>query len=251
MQMREDERIMKSIADAYIEQYGQALIVELGQLNRPTQPGQLEKTGQDDWPSGLVVYDDNLKKRVYKKIAADKRRPFVRLIPLIAASIAIAFFFLLNQQTFDSSHSPTDSAPSISSEDPHSPVDIAFPDAPDSSPKPAIPPAPPATEYAVIPLAAALPDGFTQTGFEQDRGKSIYYIEDAFYDNVVLTLEYAGLPPDVGSLIEIDLGGATVYGKQTDAFSLLTFTQGGILHTLTSRHDINTLLRLSNALINI
>ena len=103
--------------------------------------------------------------------------------------------------------------------------------------------------YELIPLAVTLPDGFTQVGFDQDHGQSIYFIEDRYNDDVIIRLERTGLPEDLSNMVEIDLGGLTAFGKQTGAFSLLMFSRGDVLYTLTSQHDINTLIRLSAAFV--
>jgi hypothetical protein len=118
---------------------------------------------------------------------------------------------------------------------------------------PAPAPAAPATApgFEIIPLSATLPEGFTQAGFKQDREKSIYYIEDARMDNVVLVLEESGDLPTAG-LVSIALGGDTpAYGTQGDGYGLLTFIKDGVLYTMTCRHDVNTLLRLGQGLIEV
>ena len=67
----------------------------------------------------------------------------------------------------------------------------------------------------------------------------------------MLTLEESSAPLQTAGLAKIDLGGPDglqAYGTQTDSYSLLTFQRGGVLYTLTCRHDINTLMRLGNVL---
>jgi hypothetical protein len=78
---------------------------------------------------------------------------------------------------------------------------------------------------------------------------SIYYIDDLYRDDVVVTLEMTSRSPDTTGLVKVNLGGSVAYGTQTDGYSLLTFRLDDILYTLTCRHDINTLIRLGNALI--
>ncbi|MDR1669673.1 MAG: hypothetical protein LBR76_06925 [Oscillospiraceae bacterium] len=111
------------------------------------------------------------------------------------------------------------------------------------------PPAEPVSVYKPIVLSAPLPDGFSQSAFEQDREKSVYTIADDLYrDDVVLTLEKAELRPD--TLTEIS-GFEGAYGRQTDSYSLLTFRRDGVLYTLTCRHSMDTLVRLGRGLANL
>ena len=218
--MRNSDEIMKKIADEYVERYGRELRSELEQLEQKPM---------------VSISEISLERRVRRKIAAQKRRPYLRALPLIAACIVIAVIYLPNM---------------LRSEVPAPPYQASSSPAPTVSgaPAPAVQ-APEAQGYKIIPLAATLPRGFTQTGFEQDYEKSIYYIEDEYLDDVVITLEPANTPPDTSGLVEIILGESVVFGKQTDAFSLLTFSSDEVLYTLTCRYDINTLLRLGYALV--
>ena len=218
--MRNNDEILKRIANEYVERYGMELRAELEQLEQAPM---------------VSVPDISLERRVRRKIAAQKRRPYLRALPLVAACIVITVIYLPNLFSSDVA-APPSYAPSLPSQ------------TVSSAPDPAVP-APAPQEYAVIPLSAPLPRGFTQTGFDQDYEKSIYYIEDVNLDNIVIMLEPANTPPDTSRLVEINLDGTVVFGKQTDAYSLLTFSNNDVLYTLTSRHDINTLLRLGNALL--
>lgn len=107
----------------------------------------------------------------------------------------------------------------------------------------------PSESPAPIALSAPLPQGFTQQGFEQDQGQSIYYLEQQALDHVVMTLEHGDLLSDTRGLIPVKLGDATVYGAQTDSYNLLTFAKDGVVYTLTCRYDINTLTALAEAII--
>ena len=231
--MRNNDEIMKRIADGYVERYGSELRAELEQLEQAPMAS---------------IPEISLERRVRRKIAALRRRPYLRALPMVAACIVIAVIYLpnlLNSGVSKSStHEPSLAAPTA----PSSRIPSESAHTEQSAPATAAP-APEAQVYEAIPLSAPLPRGFTLTGFDQDREKSIYYIEDANLDDVVVTLEPAGAPPDTTGLVEIILGGSVVYGRQTDAFSLLTFSSGDVLYTLTSRHDINTLLRLGNAFV--
>jgi len=98
--------------------------------------------------------------------------------------------------------------------------------------------------FEVIPLSFSVPEGFTNTGFEQDNEKSIYYFEDYRNDNVVLVMEKSEQKPDPAGRTLIDINGSTAYAAREEGYSLLTFSKNGVLYELTCRYDINTLTRL-------
>lgn len=108
---------------------------------------------------------------------------------------------------------------------------------------------PPAESFEVIPITFAVPAGFTQTGFEQDKEKSVYYFADSLSDNVVLTMEKSSESPDTTGLVPISLNGARAYAASEEGYSMVTFQKDGVLYELTCRYDVNTLLRLGEAII--
>jgi len=212
--MRSNDELFREIAEKYAQQYGQLLHDELHELER--QPGELPST-------------DGMARRVRRKIAAEKRKPYLRIATVCAACFAVVLLLPLALRT-----------------------GVSFPDSATSTPPAhsdaAELPAQPQQDFAVIPLTAPLPSGFNETGFEQDNGKSVYYIENVYRDNVVLTLEKGALP-DTGGLTAITLGDTVIYGTQTGSYSLLTFQSGEVVYELTCRYDINTLLKLSEAFL--
>ena len=219
--MHDNDELMKKIADTYIERYGHELNVELDWL--------------EQFP-GTTISEIRLEQCVREQIAAKKRRPYyLGALSVLAACFVIALLLLVpglhnSDVLYSIDRPPTDPSSGLASP-PHSaipPDDSAF-----GQP-----------DFEVIPLSASLPHGFNQIGFEQDYGKSIYFIEDQHLDNVVIILERPDALPDTSDLVEIDLGGLIAFGTQTDAYSLLTFSLDDVLYTLTSKHDINTLIRL-------
>jgi hypothetical protein len=239
---------LKKIANDYVERYG-------GELQR-----EADELAQ--FP-GMTISELRVNKSVRKRITAQKRKRYIPMIATLAACFVIAFIFIIpNLMGADVPFAPeppaapADEAPAA--EPPPAPAP-ADPGPMDPAPAPEPPPAaeePPWAEdafepeppmYDIIPLAVPLPDGFTQVGFEQDYGKSIYLIQDDYLDDVVLTLERTELPSDLSDMTVIDINGLTVFGRQTETYSLLLFMHEGVLHTLTSEHDINTLLRLAGA----
>jgi hypothetical protein len=95
---------------------------------------------------------------------------------------------------------------------------------------------------AVIPLTFSLPAEFSVADVEQDAGQTIYFLEHNLRDDVVLTLERPELPPVWDNFERHELNGETVYLLAQDSFKLLSFEREGVLHTLSSRYDINTLV---------
>ncbi|MDL2234202.1 hypothetical protein LJC63_11585 [Ruminococcaceae bacterium OttesenSCG-928-L11] len=101
-------------------------------------------------------------------------------------------------------------------------------------------------EYAVIPLSFTLPDNFRVEEVEQDREKSIYYLDDTMKDPVVMTLEY-GSAPDTAGLVSISTRGGDLWGMTYADYSIVLFEKDGVIHTITCQNDINTLVDIGRA----
>ncbi len=101
-----------------------------------------------------------------------------------------------------------------------------------------------------IILASLLPPNLSLTNTEQDQGYTIYYLDDQYQDDVVLTLAKAEGAPTTEGMHPIDLDGQVAYGIATADYSLLTFDQDGLRYELTCRYDLNTLLDLGAALVS-
>ena len=231
-----NDDLLRKAADIYTERYGRVLLEELKQLN--SLPGDM-------------ITEHRLFKRVRGRIAAQKRKPYWQALTSLAACIVIAILLLPllrspGSQSPGLISSPSHPAPPSTANTPSSPRPTAT--GPGTQDVPGFITSP---SFEVIPLSAPLPDGFTQTGFEQDYEKSIYFIEDVKLDNVVITLEKAQALPDTSGLVKIDFGGPIAYARQTDGYSLLTFIRDGVLYTLTCRYDVNTLTRLGSAILNV
>lgn len=106
-----------------------------------------------------------------------------------------------------------------------------------------------ANSYEVVPLSFTLPEGIVLAGFEQDKGKSIYYLEDAYQDDVVLTLEYTKDDFDSSGFQPVEVNGETVYAVSEEDYKLIVFEKAEVLYTLACRYDINTLVRLSRNIV--
>jgi hypothetical protein len=172
---------------------------------------------------GASESEMRLKQRLFEQIRAQeaKRKRRIYMSVIVAAAACIILFISVPNMLDYGSESAV-SAPVASLGDPVS--------------------------YEVIPLSADLPYGFVQAGFEQDREKSVYYIEDIYSDDVVLTIEESEETIDDSRLTYVSLGDTDAYGTTTGSYSLLTFKRDSVLYTMTCRYDINTLVRLGKGL---
>lgn len=103
--------------------------------------------------------------------------------------------------------------------------------------------------FEAIALSFAVPEGFTQSGFEQDREKSVYYFEDSLSDDVVLTMEKSAEKPNTAGLTKLHINGSEAYASSGNGYSLLTFNKDGVLYELTCRYDVNTLMYFGNEIL--
>lgn len=105
--------------------------------------------------------------------------------------------------------------------------------------------------YPLIPLAAELPENFSVSAVEQDVAKTIYYLDNTQRDNVVLTMKYSEELPDDAEFEEMEINGQPVYYKYKPEYSVMTFNQDGILYELSCEHDLDTLIELGEAIIEV
>jgi hypothetical protein len=162
---------------------------------------------------------ENLERRVFKAVRQRKRR-FVAPLVATAACLALMLFggrtFFQNILNFSNIREPITQTPD---------------------------------DRQLISLSFQVPSGFTQTGAEQDQGKSIYYFDDLQGDNVVLTLEKPEVPIDESSFTELDINDASVYAASREGYQMMTFEKDNLSYTLTCRYDVNTLLRFSEEIL--
>lgn len=235
---RKSDELYRSMASHYADEYGKQLQQELAELEQQPDAADLSRM---DW---LV------RKNLHEVKNQDSRRTRrLSVGALIAACliIAIAVPAVLNRPDLASGSSSADAAEIAEATD-EAVMDAAPAPEPEADMQTEAD-ARPAEDYEVIPLSAELPVGFTLSSFEQDREKSIYYLEDLYRDDVVVTLEKSNTVADSDSLVEIDVDGTTAYGFSGGDYSLMTFLKDDVLYTLTCKHDINTLYRLSQNFI--
>ena len=196
-----NEKLLKGIADRYVERYGEALRAELGEV-------PVRETPVLDW-------------RVKRRIQAKRRRRVLMAAGSIAAVLLIAV--MLPRLWEDRAQLPLDTQ--------------AQPGATPGQP-----------QYETIPLGFTLPTNFSVAHVEQDRGKTIYHLENELRDDVVLVLEKSAHVETAG-LAKIPIGAYTAYGEFYADYSVLTFSRGGVTYEMSCRHDLNTLIGLGERIL--
>lgn len=229
--MDRQEQLLQLLASRYADAYGKELLREQEALAL----------------SGAPQTSAQLEQRVKKAIRAKKRQGILRYSSMAAA--ACILLAVLAGGIFSLPFAgPAEPAPQGPAPAEHVPAEPAPPTAAPSSPTPSPQQGP---TYAVIPMGFTPGEQFEVAAFEQDISRSIYYLEHAYDDDVVLTLEYreyAGAP-DYAGLQAIPVGGETVYGAYRAAYSVITFEKEEVVYTMTCKYDINTLIELSEAIL--
>lgn len=202
-----DDRLLKEIAGRYAEADGARLKREAAELEE----------------SGFAYDTARLDRRVREGTRPRRKMPYRQVGLLVAACLVVALV-----------------APRI--------LNLARPDSSEPSQSAPMEPAPDSTEtFEMIPLGFELPEAFTVVDEELDRERSIYYLEDARLDDVVITLQYTPDDPDYAGLTPIPIGEGLAYGLAGADYNLLCFEREGIYYELTCRHDINTLIGIGRA----
>ena len=213
----ENDRLLKELADRYTEADGARLRAEASQLDR----------------SGPAQDMSRLDRRVRQMTEGRRRMPWKSMGAALAACLVLALVVprLLGLTGNDYSAAPADSSASSS--------EAALEGAPEEA----------EADYAVIPLSFELPDNFTVNEVEQDRERTIYHIEDAQQDDIVMVLRYATGDEAYDDLTPIPMGGGMAYGRSEEGYNLLCFEESGIYYELTCRHDINTLAEIGRSVL--
>ena len=217
-----NEQFYNDIASRYTDIYGQQILSELYSLER----------------SGGILPTPTLDAKLKRRMNAKKRKNLVLSLSTLAAACVIMIALLpgiISNQFGGSSSggiaegttSPShDASASMAAEAPHA-----------TSP------------YEPIPLGVTLTGSFSVSSWEQDKGKTIYYIDNDNNDNVVLSLEHTEDLPKHEGFSEIDINGTTAYASYQADYSVLTFKKEDVTYILTCKHDINTLIELSHMLL--
>lgn len=223
------EELLRQIATRYAQADGERLLAELAGLDR--------QEGSRITP--------RLDRRVRAISLQAKRRRYARVAGLLAACLILALAappllrYGWRQDLSSAQSSPAGYGESAARDEVAEDEAVVVEEAPAAG----------VGDYAVIPLTFTLPENFAVAGVEQDNARSVYFLSDQRFDDVVLTLERTTRPPETGGLVEIEIDGVLTYGISTGDYSLLTFNSGDILYTLTCRYDINTLLPLGRSIL--
>lgn len=209
--MDKNEELLRHIARSYAERYGRELEEERAGL---------EHEGAE--------YDTRRLERHVLKSTTRRRR--AQLMGLAAAAACLALIFI-STRLF---------APDIGDIGADSTGDAISDSMGDASH---------GDGYEAIALRFSVPEGFTQTGFEQDREKSVYRFEDKYKDDVVMTLERASAVPDTAGLTRVGINSSDAYAASEEGYSLLTFEKDGVLYVMTCLYDVNTLVRFAEAIL--
>ncbi len=101
----------------------------------------------------------------------------------------------------------------------------------------------------LIPLSFTLPERMTVASAELDNGESVYHLEDAARDDVVLKLRREPEAESFEGLSPFELDGITAYSVSTPDYKLVAFNKDGVRYELSCRYELSTLVELSEKII--
>lgn len=237
MENYNENQFLTQIARRYAEHYGEILNAENAGLERQkvltVTPGLDKKISRIGKTSGA-------------------RRFYGGLSALAAAVLLMLMIPRLISLNDNGVMSPAPSAPASSGAEHSAAAPAPQPSAAEaehsaSAPPPQSSPAEPAPE--LLPLTFTLPDNFRVTDSELDNGKSVYYLSNAFFDDVVMTMELDSDENVFAELSPLEINGQPVYYKYTSDFSVMAFEKRGITYVLTCKYDVNTLVPLAEAIL--
>lgn len=193
----DSEALFRQMASDYAEREGAELLREKAELERTVT----------EFPTPA------LDRRVLGHIRAGRRRRYFQGFALAAACVALMFAIprLMGLEDSGTASQPPAASDAAAAESAQAPAESSVEAAP---------------SYEMIPLSFTLPENLSVSAVEQDRGQTIYHLDDTRLDNVVMTLEYAADsedPDPFGALRPLEIGGATAYGESTADYSLLRF----------------------------
>ena len=99
------------------------------------------------------------------------------------------------------------------------------------------------TENGIIPLDLPVKSGYSVVSAVQDVNRTIYFITDIMQDNIVLILRRGKLTDiETSKLTSVSFGDTSAYLSYDADYSLLVYEKDGVIHELTCRYDVNTLV---------
>jgi len=100
-----------------------------------------------------------------------------------------------------------------------------------------------APEESVVPLTIDIKPAYSVVSTVYDSGRTIYFITNTRQDNIVLSLRRGGVSDaETADLTPVSVGGTTVYLAYDADYSAMVYEKDGIVHELTCRFDVNTLI---------
>jgi len=210
-----NERVFKTLAERYLDAQGQNLLRELDSTPRPQQVNTARMDQR-------VRYETAYRKRRRAWIASGLAACLL-LVALTASSLAFIQSWNNNNRPADPTSNYTTTAPSTAQ----------------------------TSEKETPDIAAVLPTRLSVSAVEQDRGQSIYLLDDRYGDNVVLILEHPDKPLDTSGLVPVRSNGRTAYYRAGDFYNLMTFDKDGTRYTMTCRYEMDTLAELSENILRL
>lgn len=221
MENKQQDQLLKELAQKYADQYGYRLRQEMEQLEK----------------ENVTYLTPRLDQQVKNLLSPRKNnKRYIRMFAAIAACLVFAFILPFTGQ-FLSQNSGESAAP-MPSETAQSQQEQ--PEPPPVSEKP---------QYEAIPLQFTLPNNFSVSAVEQDIEKTIYYLADAYQDPVIMTLKNQDTGLETAGLQRLFIGNAAVYGYSCADYHLLTFEKDGLVYEMTCRYDMNTLVKLGEGIL--
>ena len=111
-----------------------------------------------------------------------------------------------------------------------------------------------AAAYEAITLSFRLPANLSVTDVKQDRGQTVFYIDNAESDDIVLIAEMSEQAGGTGrfdgaefqrnGLRPISINNVELYAVARADYSYVTFQSEGVIYSATCRHDYRTLMSL-------
>lgn len=93
-----------------------------------------------------------------------------------------------------------------------------------------------------------LPDQYAVTGFTQEEGKAIYYLEHDAAGEIVVEIEQGGQLKNENFEV-VSINGIDVYTLFTGEEQLLTFKKNDLLYTLCCSQDADSLMSLAGSIL--
>ena len=204
-----DSEIFRNIAMSYVETDGEILKQELSQLTQ-------EKSAD-------ISQELRMRARINE---VKKKRLTIKAASMAATAAAVLFLVISIAPNFFTNNA--DYEMDYSAEETYQTTKAQIGESSQSN-------------YKVVPLSFTLPQNLTVAGMEQDKGQSIYYLQDIMGDDVVLILEETDRPAETESMRLIYINGLPVYVRETNDYNLATLKKDGILYTMSCKYELDTL----------